>query len=192
MAPPSNPSDKSAEFEVRYIKLMIDQHNMVANMCDQAVNKASHDSIVMMAQYLSETQKLDMQSMQRMLSNWYGVSYTPFIQPAWQKEMDYISGISGATFEQEFLSFLVVMDCDMVMTAPIAAERAFHKQLVKHAVDGILTSACGIDGLKGMLDDLYGVKSFGMNSQYTQFRSEMISYLITGSSPGTMFRSANR
>ncbi|WP_272028117.1 DUF305 domain-containing protein, partial [Kocuria rosea] len=69
-APAGN--EQSADFEVKFLKSMIDHHYMAVVMAQECVDKAVHPELAAMCEDIITVQNQEIEQMQTWLQEWYG------------------------------------------------------------------------------------------------------------------------
>lgn len=155
----SNPApDKAtAKYEVDFMKGMIDHHAMAVMMGEMCLEKAIHEELRAMCQNIITTQQQEIAEMQSWLSSWYGISYSPQMDPGDMRRMEKLAELSGAEFEIAFMEMMIKHHLGAIREASKCVERVFHDELREMCEDIITTQAAEIEQMRTWLCQWYGI-----------------------------------
>lgn len=127
-APASSPA--AAEFEVEFLEMMMDHHQMALHMADLCLEKAVNEDLVALCGTIAESQAEEIERMQGWLLDWYGIEREPMMDdPAHQERMMELEMLSGEEFEMAFLQMMSEHHAMAVGEATECLRRAEHREL---------------------------------------------------------------
>lgn len=135
VAPPANAdapatSPAAAEFEVEFLEMMIDHHQMALYMSDLCLVKAVHEDLAALCDRIAESQAAEIEEMQGWLRDWYGIDHEPAMDdPAHHDQMMHLEMLSGEEFEIAFLEMMSEHHAMAVEEGIQCVGRAEHREL---------------------------------------------------------------
>lgn len=135
VAPPASAdapaADPDAEaFEVEFLEMMIDHHQMAVHMSEMCLEKAVHEELLKLCESIMTTQAAEIAQMQAWLADWYGIEHEPSMgDPAHHHHMGHLATLSGAAFEKAFLEMMVEHHAMAVVDGTECLREAAHPEL---------------------------------------------------------------
>lgn len=127
-APAAN--DETAAFEVQFLTMMIDHHQMALHMSELCLERAVHDELVGLCEQIASSQSAEIETMQGWLAEWYGIDHEPSMDdPAHHGQMEHLATLSGEEFEQAFLEMMIEHHAMAVVEALECLGDAGHREL---------------------------------------------------------------
>jgi uncharacterized protein (DUF305 family) len=123
------PDTATAKYEVRFMTNMIDHHTMAIRMGEVCLVNAIHDELRALCQNIITAQMQERAMMQSWLQQWYGISYTPEMNPGMMNQIEKLSRLNGADFEIEFMKSMIRHHYQAVIEGAQCMERAYHQEL---------------------------------------------------------------
>jgi len=103
--PASNP--QAAAFEVEFLTMMIDHHQMAVDTSGMCLEKAVHEDLLELCDSIMTTQAAEIEQMQAWLADWYGIEHEPSMDdPGHHQQMARLGALSGSAFEVAFLEMM--------------------------------------------------------------------------------------
>lgn len=127
-APAQDPD--AAAFEVDFLKMMIDHHQMAVHMSELCLDRAVHDDLLALCEEIIASQAAEIEQMQGWLADWYGIEYEPSMDdPAHRQEIEHLQMLTGEEFEVAFLEMMVEHHAMAVAEAAECLREASHREL---------------------------------------------------------------
>jgi len=127
-APADDPA--AAGFEVEFLEMMIDHHQMAIHMSEMCLEEAVHPELVGLCEDIMTTQAAEIEQMQGWLAAWYGIEHEPSMDdPAHHQQMMELGSLSGERFEIAFLEMMVERHAMAVVEARQCLRQAAHSEL---------------------------------------------------------------
>lgn len=105
-APASAPH--AAAFEMEFLEMMIDHHQMAVHMSEMCFDEAVHAELLDLCESIHATQSAEIEQMQDWLADWYGIQHEPMMDdPDHHQQMAVLAALSGEAFEIAFLDMMV-------------------------------------------------------------------------------------
>ncbi len=151
------PDDATARYEIDFMTDMIDHHAMAIETATMCVEKAVHEELRTLCQEIIAAQSAEIQQMQTWLIEWYGISYSPQMNPGDMRMMEKMAELSGAEFEIEFMEMMIKHHLKAIREASKCVDRVFHDELREMCENIIVTQAAEIEQMRTWLCQWYGV-----------------------------------
>lgn len=151
--------DAVKRLEIRYMKEMIDHHHMAIMMAELGMTKATRSEIRELSEDIIDAQSAEIKKMQGWLKSWYGITHSPEMTKADEKQMGKLESLSGRAFDIAYLKEMITHHKMAVKMSRPLAEHASHPELKQLAKDVISTQTAEIKMMQGWLEDWYGVKT---------------------------------
>jgi uncharacterized protein (DUF305 family) len=148
------PDPASADYEVRFITMMIDHHMMAVMMGEMCIERAVHSELTTMCQDIVANQMAEIETMQAWLQDWYGISYQPQMD---HDRMTHLMSLYGADFEIMFMQTMVRHHSRAVREGTRCVERAYHSDLISMCTDIVQAQLEEIESLRTWLCQWYGI-----------------------------------
>lgn len=151
------PDRATAKYEIDFMQDMIDHHAMAVQMGQMCLEKAIHEELRAMCQNIITTQQQEIAEMQSWLSSWYGISYSPQMNPGDMRMMEKMAALSGAEFEIEFMEMMIKHHLKAIREASKCVERVYHEELRTLCENIITAQAAEIEQMRTWLCQWYGI-----------------------------------
>lgn len=121
-----DPADRSstADFEVRFMKGMIDHHHMAVEMSELCVSRATHSQLRSLCRQMSTAQQREIRELRGWLRHWYGMDHEPMMSPEEEQQLERLASLRGAEFEKEFMKMMIQHHLTAVRRSAQCVERA--------------------------------------------------------------------
>lgn len=125
------PNNKTMRFEIRFMQGMIDHHAMAIEMAQLCEGRVIHHELLTTCQQIIEAQSREIETLQRWLADWYGITYSPQMSKQEQSQVAALASLSGAEFEIRFMEMMIQHHQMAIEMASDCVSRAYHKALVR-------------------------------------------------------------
>lgn len=163
--------DASSLLEVNFMKSMINHHTTSIRMADLALDKADHEALAKIAEFMMDDQNSEVMHMRQWLKEWYGEATTPRVQD--QGLVDMLSGLEGRDFEEQFLAKMIEHHAMGLGMAALALEYGLHPQLVKLTAHTMMTQVSDILEMRAMLNAWFDVTNITPQAEDIALQKEM-------------------
>ena len=127
-APAADPD--AAAFEVEFLTMMIDHHQMAVHMSEMCLDKAVHEDLLDLCESIMTSQAAEIVQMQAWLSDWYGIEHEPSMDdPAHHQHMEHLETLSGEAFEVAFLEMMIEHHAMAVVDGQECLRESAHREL---------------------------------------------------------------
>lgn len=134
------PDPDTAGFEVDFLTMMIDHHQMAVHMSELCLERAVHPQLLALCEDIMTTQAAEIEQMQAWLADWYGVEHEPSMDhPGHHQEMAHLATLSGEAFEVAFLQMMTEHHATAVSEGLECLREAGHPEL-RRLCAGIVSS----------------------------------------------------
>jgi uncharacterized protein (DUF305 family) len=147
------PSPEAAQFEIRWMRGMIDHHGMAIRMARLALRNSADPEVLSLAHGIIRAQNLQIAQMQTWLSAGYGIrGVRPRMTPDDMQMLDELGALRGVEFDLSFLRQMIEHHEAAVEDADELLGRAFHARLRRLGTNIITTQAAEIQAMRAMLE----------------------------------------
>ena len=153
------PNRRAANFEVRFLKAMIDHHHMAVMMAELCVERAVNTELSGLCHDIIEAQSAEIEEMQSWLEDWYGVTYEPRMSRQMQKQMRQLEQLHVKRFEIAFMAMMIDHHSKAIREAEDCVDRAYHEELIELCETIIETQQAEIQLMRSCLCQWYGLCS---------------------------------
>lgn len=123
------PQPSVARYEVYYTELTIDHHLAGIAEATLCVERAVHPELKAMCEQSIASQQQQIEQLRTWLQEWYGIEYAGEIVPSAQQDIRRLAELSGATFEDEFLTDFSKHHLRIIKESEKAVRKVYHDQL---------------------------------------------------------------
>lgn len=134
------PQPSTAKFEVDYMEEVVDHHTAGLVMAQMCIDKAVHAELRALCQESLQSQSMQIRMLQQWLRDWYGISYTGEIQQSAAQDIRRLSALSGAEFENEFLTEFSKHHLQIIKLSEKAVRKVYHEELRTQIAERIIQS----------------------------------------------------
>ncbi|GLC28153.1 DUF305 domain-containing protein [Roseisolibacter agri] len=127
------PQPSVAKFEVDYMMMTIDHHLAGIVMAQMCIEKAVHEELRALCRESLASQQRQIALYRSWLQQWYGISYAGEIPQSAAQDIRRLSELSGAAFEDEFLTEFSKHHLRIIKESEKAVERVYHEELRREA-----------------------------------------------------------
>ena len=153
---PAAPAPPSArQFEIKFLKGMIDHHAMAVHMARACSTRADHPELKQLCEQIKTAQQEEIAQMQSWLHSWYWITHHPHMMPGDMSQMARMESMTGSTFEIAFLEMMIKHHSMAVRDAGQCARRASHPDLKRFCHDIHKAQEAEIAQMKGWLCQWY-------------------------------------
>lgn len=150
-------SPAAAQFEVEFLEMMIDHHQMALHMSNLCLERAVSDDLVALCGQITGSQAAEIEQMQSWLLDWYGIEHEPMMDdPAHHEQMMELEMLSGEEFEIAFLQMMSEHHAMAVEEGTECLRRAEHRELRSLCGQIVVTQLREIAQMEGWLCRWYG------------------------------------
>ena len=145
------------DFEIAYMQKMRGHHLAAIEMAKLVPTRATHPELRAFAQQVIADQQREVAQLEGWLKAWYGID-RPMDMPmaGMDRMMQALMAMSGADFEQAWLTMMVHHHMGAVDMSALARGRATHPELLQLAQAIITTQGDEIERLRGWAEAWYG------------------------------------
>lgn len=127
-APATSPT--AAQFEVHFLEMMIDHHQMALHMSDLCLEEAVNQDLVALCDRIIASQATEIAEMRGWLLDWYGIDHEPMMDDrAHHEHMMELEMLSGEEFEIAFLKMMSEHHAMAVDEGRECLRQAEHREL---------------------------------------------------------------
>jgi uncharacterized protein (DUF305 family) len=124
------PKRGQARYEVRFMTMMIDHHNMAIEMARLCEGRTVNPELQQMCEDVITAQTAEIADMQTWLNDWYGVQHEPMMEPKDERMLARLAALQGEEFERAFMPALIKHHSIALVRARQCQKRAFHEELI--------------------------------------------------------------
>ena len=123
------PKRSQARYEVGFMSMMIDHHNMAIMMAMLCEGRTVHPELQQMCNDIVTAQQAEIVEMQGWLNDWYGVQHEPVMKPKDERMLARLAALTGEEFEVAFMTEMIKHHSIALVRARQCQKRAFHGEL---------------------------------------------------------------
>jgi len=123
------PQPSVARYEVYYMELTIDHHLAGIAEATLCVERAIHPELEAMCEQSVASQQQQIGQLRSWLREWYGTEYAGEIEPSARQDIRRLSELSGAAFEDEFLTDFSKHHLRIIKESEKAVRKVYHDEL---------------------------------------------------------------
>jgi uncharacterized protein (DUF305 family) len=123
------PKRSQARYEVSFMKMMIDHHNMAIEMAMLCEGRTVHPELQQMCNDIITAQQAEIAEMQGWLNDWYGVQHEPVMKRQDERMVARLAALSGEEFEVAFMTQMIRHHSIALRRARDCQRRASHEEL---------------------------------------------------------------
>lgn len=150
------PDPETAEFEIEFMKEMINHHAAAVVEGALCVKKAIHAELRDMCEQIIVDQTREIREMQSWLWDWYGIRYRPHIMPEDRQMIRHLAMLKGEAFEIEFMEMMIMHHSMAIEMAQTCVAEAYHEELIGLCQNIIVTQSAEIEQMQMWLCEWYG------------------------------------
>ena len=128
------PQPSVARYEVYYMELTIDHHLAGLVEAQMCIEKAVHEELRALCRMSLMNQQRQIALYRQWLQEWYGITYTGEITQSAQQDIRRLSALSGAEFEDAFLTEFSKHHLRIIKESEKGVERVYHDELRQEAM----------------------------------------------------------
>lgn len=149
------PRKSQANYEIRFMTMMIDHHMSAVLMGQLCVERAVHPELIALCEEMVATQLEEIATMQSWLADWYGITHEPQVKPGDLADIRKLSELTGAEFEIEFMETMIKHHLKAVMMGMHCVEKAYHPELIAMCQEMVAMQLHEIELMCGWLESWY-------------------------------------
>lgn len=146
------PQKNAAEFEVRFMKDMLDHHRLAIIQAETCLEKAESPTLRRRCENIITSRSLESQMMQSWLESWYGIDYQPQRSRSGMRKL---GKLEGAVFEIRLMDIMIKHNRQVIRVSDKCLERAYHPELLKLCRNIAATQTMQIEKMQSWLCDWY-------------------------------------
>lgn len=148
--------EPAASFEVEFMTMMIDHHNMANEMAAICQEKAVNADLKAMCDEVIAAQSQEIEDMQSWLDAWYDETHEPMMMPEDEAMLAELEALTGGPFEVRFMQMMTEHHMTAMTRAEECQTEAEHQDLLDMCANIIETQQAEIDQMATWLCDRYG------------------------------------
>jgi uncharacterized protein (DUF305 family) len=129
---------------------------MAVAMGQSCLQEAVHEELRSLCQSIITSQSAQIAEMQSWLQSWYGISYSPQMNPGDQHMMDRLASLSGAEFEIAFMEMMIKHHEKAIKEGRQCLDKAYHAELRGLCENIVSTQSAEIAKMQTWLCQWYG------------------------------------
>lgn len=158
------PNPEQAQFEINFMKDMIDHHAAAVRMSQICLRRAVHEQLRTMCQKMINDQTREIERMQNWLINWYDIKYQPHIEGEAQQMIRHLANYhKGTKFEIHFMHMMIMHHSMAIEMAQTCLTDAYHQRLLNLCQKMIETQTAEIQQMQAWLCEWYQHCDGGMH-----------------------------
>ncbi|MHB0975738.1 MAG: DUF305 domain-containing protein [Candidatus Aquicultorales bacterium] len=157
MARQPAPDKATREYEIRFMKRMVDHHLAGVMMAGLSQERAVHKELKSLSRDMAVDQIQEIVTMLWWLEDWYGVRYKPDM-PMRMREMDRLEHLKGERYETEFMETMIRHHEEAIEMAEEARGRVYHRELEDLANNIIESQQREVEMMTAWLRQWYGIE----------------------------------
>ena len=138
------PQPSVARYEIAYMQLTIDHHLAGIVMAQMCIEKAVHEELRALCRESLASQQRQIALYRTWLRDWYGINYVGEIPQSAAQDIRRLSELSGAAFEDAFLTEFSKHHLRIIKESEKAVERVYHDELRREAQMTITSQSRGV------------------------------------------------
>ena len=145
------------DFEIAFMQMMIAHHQSALEMAQLVPGRATHPELIALGQNIIAAQQQEIAQMRGWLKDWYGVA-NPTIMPVagMDQVMTAMRAMTGAEFEQAFLTMMPMHHQSAINMAALVPGRATHPELLQLGQNITSSQSQEIEQMRGWAMAWYG------------------------------------
>jgi uncharacterized protein (DUF305 family) len=146
-------------FEIRFMKDMIEHHQMALMTAMLVEERAVHDELRDIANAIIAEQEAEIALLQGWLKEWYGIELPMHheMNPGHARMVQKLAALTGPEFEIEFMLHMILHHAGAVVQSLNCVKRAYHPELIELCERMAEMQLHEIYEMKALLDDWYGI-----------------------------------
>jgi uncharacterized protein (DUF305 family) len=156
----SAPAPKRSQqvFEIRFMKDMIDHHQMALMTARLVEDRAVHDKLRDIANAIIAEQEAEIALLRSWLMEWYGIHYMHHeMNPGHTRMVEKMAALDGAEFEIEFMQHMILHHAGAVVQSLNCVKRAYHEELIELCEQMAEMQVHEIYEMKELLEEWYDI-----------------------------------
>jgi uncharacterized protein (DUF305 family) len=166
------PQPSVAKLEIDYMQETIDHHLAGIMMAQMCIQKAVHEELRQLCRESLASQQRQIALYRTWLQEWYGISYTGEIPQSAEQDIERLSALSGAEFEDEFLEEFSKHHLMIIKQSEHVVRRAYHEELRREARMTIVNQSRQVIMMQTWDCAWYGDCPQGLKEQAERFLQE--------------------
>ena len=146
------PQKNAAEFEVRFMKDMLDHHRLAIMEAETCLEKAVSATLRRRCENIIISRSLEIKMMQSWLESWYGIDYQPQRSRSGMRKLE---KLEGAVFEMKLMDMMIRHNRQVIRVSDKCLERAYHPELLNLCRNIAATQTRQIERMQSWLCDWY-------------------------------------
>ncbi len=149
------PDPEQAQYEIDFVKDMIDHHAAAVVMGAQCIKRVVHEELREMCAQMVEDQTREIEQMRTWLEEWYDIKYRPHIEREDRQMIAHLASHKGAEFEVHFMHMMIMHHNMAIEMAQTCLTNAYHEELLNLCGNIIQTQSAEIEQMQAWLCEWY-------------------------------------
>lgn len=159
------PERDQRRFETGFLSMMIDHHYGAVKMAELCQGRTVHPELQTMCDEIRASQTEEIAMMQSWLQGWYGLSHDPMLDRRTERQVRYLSTLTGEEFEKAFMAIMIKHHSMAAMMAVDALNEAYHPELLNMAAMMLGAQGDEIAQMRVWLQQWYGILDLDRNDR---------------------------
>jgi uncharacterized protein (DUF305 family) len=157
------PERDQRKFETDFLSMMIDHHYGAVKMAELCSGRTVHPELQAMCDEIQASQAEEIATMQSWLQSWYGLSHDPMLDRRTERQVRYLSSLTGEAFEKAFMAIMIKHHSMAAMMAIDALNQAYHPELLNMAAMMLAAQGDEIAQMRVWLHQWYSILDLDRN-----------------------------
>lgn len=149
------PSPEQAQFEIDFMKEMINHHASAIVMAEFCLKRAVHEELLAACGQMIEDQAHEIQVMTEWLQEWYGIKYHARLSVEDRRMIAQLVRHRGEAFEAHFMHMMIMHHSMAVEMSEMCLQMAYHAELLATCENIIATQTAEIEQMHMWLCEWY-------------------------------------
>jgi uncharacterized protein (DUF305 family) len=159
------PERDQRRFEIRFLTEMIDHHFGAVKMSELCAGRTVHPELQAMCDSIKANQTEEIATMRNWLQQWYGTDHAPELDRRTQRQIDYLSTLTGAEFEKAFMAIMIRHHSMAAHMAVECLNEAYHPEMLNMCAMMLGMQGDEIAQLRIWLQQWYGINDLDRNDR---------------------------
>jgi len=150
LASPPVPRKNASEFEIRFMKDMMDHHRLAINEAEVCLEKAISTLLRRRCENIIANRDQQIKMMHSWLQEWYGIDYQPQRSRTSLRKLE---KFEGAVFEMKLMDVIIKHNRQVIRVTDKCMERAYHPELLNLCKNIAAAQTAQIERMQSWLCD---------------------------------------
>ncbi|ACB77660.1 DUF305 domain-containing protein [Opitutus terrae] len=151
------PERDQRRFEIRSLQMMIDHHFAAVKMSELCDGRTVHAELQQICDDIETSQMEEIVMMQSWLQSWYGITHQPKLDRKSQRQVQYLSTLTGERFEKAYMALMIEHHSMAVRMALEILNEAYHPEMLNMAAMTLAKQGDEIAQMRLWLQQWYGI-----------------------------------